>query len=191
MTIDIPARVQLLAQQPLFDLREEWRRLHRSPPPMRLSRDLLIRGIAYKMQERAIGGPSKALLRKLGASNADGDDESDRVALAARAPPPRSLKQGARLVREWRGVTYSVLVVAGGFEWRGKVYPSLSLLAREITGAHWSGPRFFGLKERPSTKNDRAESGVSAASGLRHARSARVKIPATPAPATEPGDDAP
>jgi hypothetical protein len=55
------------------------------------------------------------------------------------------LKAGTRLVREWHGVTHSVLVQAQGFEWNGQRYPSLTIIAHKITGAHWSGPRFFGL----------------------------------------------
>ena len=66
----------------------------------------------------------------------------------ARKPaPPISLKPGTRLVREWRGATHTVLVHADGFEWHGKRYRSLTIVAREITGAHWSGPRFFGLRK--------------------------------------------
>ena len=63
------------------------------------------------------------------------------------ATPPISLKPGTRLVREWRGVTHTVLVHADGVEWNGRRYRSLTVIAREITGAHWSGPRFFGLKK--------------------------------------------
>ncbi len=58
------------------------------------------------------------------------------------------MKVGTRLVREWNGQTHTVLVHADGVEWRGKRYRSLSVVAREITGAHWSGPRFFGLERR-------------------------------------------
>jgi hypothetical protein len=63
--------------------------------------------------------------------------------------PPISLRPGTRLVREWRGVTHTVLIHADGIEWRGQRYRSLSLVARKITGARWSGPRFFGLRQRP------------------------------------------
>ncbi len=55
-------------------------------------------------------------------------------------------KPGTRLIREWRGVTHAVLVHADGYEWQGQKHRSLSLIARAITGAHWSGPRFFGLR---------------------------------------------
>jgi hypothetical protein len=65
-----------------------------------------------------------------------------------------SLKPGARLVREWRGRTHTVTVTEDGFEYAGENYPSLTKIAKKITGAHWSGPRFFGLlaagAERPS-----------------------------------------
>ena len=67
---------------------------------------------------------------------------------AVKPAPPISLKLGTRLVREWRGVTHTVLIHADGIEWRGQRYRSLSVVAREITGARWSGPRFFGLRRR-------------------------------------------
>src|ERR1700736_733944 len=62
--------------------------------------------------------------------------------------PPISLKPGTRLVREWRGVTHTALIHADGIEWRGQRYRSLSVVARTITGARWSGPRFFGLRRQ-------------------------------------------
>ena len=61
--------------------------------------------------------------------------------------PPIALRAGTRLVREWRGVTHTVLVQAQGFEWNGRCYRSLTIIAQKITGAHWSGPRFFGLRK--------------------------------------------
>lgn len=141
--VDVAAEIARLGVLTLFELRAEWRRLHRMQPPMRLSRDLLIRGITYKLQERALGGLSKSLMRKLelrGVTSQDGR--------ARKLRPPIALKPGTRLVREWHGVTYTVLVHADGVEWKGRRYKSLSLVAREITGAHWSGPRFFGLRSR-------------------------------------------
>ncbi|MCC7252096.1 DUF2924 domain-containing protein [Hyphomicrobium sp.] len=141
--IDVAAEIERLSALTLFELRMEWRRLHRMQPPMRLSRDLLIRGIIYKFQERALGGLSKSLMRKLeprGAAPQDGH--------ARKPAPPITLKPGTRLVREWHGVTHTVLVYADGVEWKGRRYQSLSVVAREITGAHWSGPRFFGLRSR-------------------------------------------
>ncbi|MDQ2954455.1 MAG: DUF2924 domain-containing protein, partial [Pseudomonadota bacterium] len=76
----------------------------------------------------------------------------------ARKPaPPISLKAGTRLVREWRGVTHTVLVHTDGVEWNGRRYRSLTIVAREITGTHWSGPRFFGLRTRAGRSVESAE----------------------------------
>ena len=133
------ARLDCLAS---LGLRQEWRRLHQTPPPKRLSRDILLRGLAYKIQERALGGLSKSTMRKLQASNLDGP-----VTSKSRSRQRTSYKPGTRLVRDWHGVTHTVVILAEGVEWRGQRYRSLSVVAREITGARWSGPRFFGLKE--------------------------------------------
>ncbi len=141
-TIDIAGELATLSALTIFELRGEWRRLYRTQPPMRLSRDLLTRGITYKLQERSLGGLSDAVMRKLERLN-DGSPIAD----TPKSAPPITLKSGTRLVREWRGVTHAVLVHADGFEWNGKRYRSLTIIAREITGAHWSGPRFFGLRK--------------------------------------------
>lgn len=138
--LDIVAEIIRLESLGLDRLREEWRRLNQAPPPKRLSRDILLRGVTYKMQENAFGGLSKAVLRKLQRS-----EHSELSSVATRRPRP-SFKPGTRLVREWHGVTHTVVILADGVEWRGQRYRSLSVVAREITGAHWSGPRFFGLK---------------------------------------------
>jgi hypothetical protein len=141
-TIDFAGELARLSALTIFELRGEWRRFYRAPPPMRLSRDLLMRGITYKLQERSLGGLSNSIickLRRLNTGSLYGD--------ARKSAPPISLKAGTRLVREWRGVTHSVLVHADGFEWNGKRHRSLTIIAREITGAHWSGPRFFGLRK--------------------------------------------
>jgi hypothetical protein len=90
-----------------FELRGEWRRLHRTPPPMRLSRDLLTQGIIYQLQERAYGGLSTATARKLERASAGPLSHG-----AAKPTQPISLKPGTRLVREWRGVTHMVLIHA-------------------------------------------------------------------------------
>ncbi len=141
--INIAAELTRLGDLTIFELRREWRHLHRMPPPMRLSRELLIRAIAYKLQERVLGGVSKSIVRKLESLNVN-----PRAGDARKPPPPISLKPGTRLVREWRGVTHTVLVHADGVEWNGRRYRSLTIIAREITGARWSGPRFFGLRKR-------------------------------------------
>jgi DUF2924 family protein len=126
-------------------LREEWRRLCRSEPP-RTSRNLLLRAIAYRLQEVEFGGlPRWARQSLSGSSSVTGPSVSGE--LAPKPAGPR-LKPGARLVREWHGRTHSVLVRDNGFEFEGRRYRSLTQIAREITGAHWSGPRFFGFGKR-------------------------------------------
>ena len=119
---------------------------------MRLSHDLLIRGITYKLQERAYGGLSMATARKLEQAGAD---SLSRGSLTP--APPISLRPGTRLVREWHGVTHTALIHADGIEWHGQRYRSLSVVARKITSARWSGPRFFGLKRQQpdTTSSDR------------------------------------
>src|SRR5580693_9644318 len=141
--IDIAGALARLSALTIFELRGEWRRLHRMPPPMRLSRDLLIRGIIYQLQERAYGGLSTATARKLEQAGADSLSRG-----SVTPAPPISLRPGTRLVREWRGVTHMVLIHADGIEWRGQRYRSLTIVARKITGARWSGPRFFGLRRQ-------------------------------------------
>ncbi|MCC3246889.1 DUF2924 domain-containing protein [Methylocystis sp. WRRC1] len=153
-SIDVAAELARLSALTIFELRGEWRRLHRASPPMRLSRDLLMRGITYKFQERPLGGLSRSNIRQLQRLNI-----GDSLAEARKAAPPISLKPGTRLVREWRGVTHSVLIHADGVEWNGKRYSSLTIVAREITGAHWSGPRFFGLRKSAARSVERTEDG--------------------------------
>ena len=152
--VDVAKALVRLSEVTIFELRGEWRRLHRMPPPMRLSRDLLTRGISYKLQERAYGGLAMATARKLEQAAAGPPSCG-----AAKPTPPISLRPGTRLVREWRGVTHMVLIHADGVEWRGQRYRSLSLVARKITGARWSGPRFFGLRRRPLNSTSSARAG--------------------------------
>jgi hypothetical protein len=139
-----PAQLPALDGASLDELRREWRRLYRSEPP-RISRDLLIRGIGYRLQEIEHGGLGKSTRRKLKTLG-----KMFRTTGRVGADPGLSLKPGARLVREWHGRTHTVTVTEDGFEYAGMSYPSLTKVARKITGAHWSGPRFFGLKSAAS-----------------------------------------
>jgi hypothetical protein len=157
---DLGSQLAALEQQQDSEvLRAEWARLYRAAVPERLSRDLLIRGIAYRLQESALGGLRPATKRKLaGLIAAAGEGSS-----AQPTPSPATrLKPGAVLVRTWHGTTHTVLVVDDGFEYHGQRYASLSQIAERITGAHWSGPRFFGLKQR--TKADAGEGAHASAS---------------------------
>ena len=128
-----------LERATLEEMRREWRRLYRSEPP-RISRDLLIRGVGYRLQEIQHGGLGKSTRRKL-KTLAKMLRTDGRVA----PDPGLSLKPGARLVREWHGRTHTVTVTEDGFEYAGTTYPSLTKIAKKVTGTHWSGPRFFGF----------------------------------------------
>ena len=143
---DLDRRLRTLATMEIATLRAEWRRLYRASPPLRLRRDLLTRGIADKWQEVALGGLLPAIRRRLLALVEGGQEEGAAVRVA---PAPR-LRPGTRLLRTWRGRTMSVTVLEDGFLFEDRRYTSLTEIAHAITGAHWSGPRFFGLaKARP------------------------------------------
>ena len=126
-----------------------WRRLFGSPPPKQLGRGLLELGVAWKLQERALGGLSASAKRQL---TELGRTMGERTEL----PPTRkvSLKPGVRLIREWDGKTHEVTVLETGFGWAGTAWTSLSAIARAMTGTRWSGPRFFGLARPTRSKGD-------------------------------------
>jgi len=124
------------------ELRRAWLTLYHAGPPLGLSRDLMIRGLADKLQQRARGGPRRALQGRLRVLA----KEFEKGALSF--DPGRVLKAGATLVRQWRGRAHTVLVCEDGFEYEGRRYRSLTVIAERITGAHWSGPRFFGVNKR-------------------------------------------
>jgi hypothetical protein len=136
------------------DLRVAWRRLHRDKPPSCLNRDLMIRAIAYRMQERAHGGLAPATRRRLG--SLVGEIETKGTSAF---DPGIALKPGARLVREWGGRMHTVVALENGFDYDGERYPSLTKIATLITGAHWSGPRFFGIRKAASRSALPAEAG--------------------------------
>lgn len=125
-------------------LRAEWRRVWKEAPPP-LAHDLLRRGIAWRLQERLHGGLSrstqKELVRLAKQIDRGGDLGFERTA-----------KPGTRLVRQWHGRTYHVLVLEDGYIYQDQRYASLTQIAAEITGTHWSGPRFFGLTKRSDTR---------------------------------------
>jgi len=138
----VAEKLEGLQKLSLKELQTEWRRHYRLEPPRRISRGLLIRAVAFKIQEQIHGGLKGPVKRKLKAMMASIDTGSD-----AKTPTATHLKPGIRLIREWQGKRYDVLVLENGFEFHGQTYRSLTAIAREITGAHWSGPRFFGLNK--------------------------------------------
>ncbi len=112
-----------------------WSEIFGTPVPKRLSSPFLRRFLAFEIQARQLGGAPKGFVEKLArASNEKTDTKSP------------ALKPGGRLIREWNGATHVVDVVDGGFVWNGQRFASLSPIASAITGARWSGPRFFRLK---------------------------------------------
>jgi hypothetical protein len=129
-----------LVDQPTQDLRLAWRQLHRTGPPPGLSRDLMIRALAHQLQ----GGASRALRRRLQGLAQEFEKGG------ASFDPGIVPKSGTMLVRQWHGYAHAVLVCEDGFEYEGQHHRSLTVIAERITGAHWSGPRFFGLTKRAS-----------------------------------------
>jgi hypothetical protein len=129
-------------------------------PPSRLSQPFLRRVLAWEIQAKALGGLSPAVKAKL-----------EALAAGKHKVPTPKVKTGGRFLREWGGITHVVDVVEGGFLWKGERHRSLSAIARAITGAHWSGPRFFGLRE----------SGAAPAGAEKKAAGTRgTKVGATP-----------
>lgn len=119
------------------ELLAKWQELFQSPAPPSLSTSLLRRGAIYQVQVLAYGDLLPSHKRKLQE--------------AARSDPAKIIprfRPGARLVREWNGIAHTVDVVDGGFRYQDRVYVSLTAIAEEITGVHWSGPRFFGMRGR-------------------------------------------
>ena len=114
-------------------LQNRWRELFKIAPPAAFTPDLLARGIAHRLQEKALGGLSAAIARQL---------QSGGEGRAAARP---TLRPGNRLVRRWRGKTYVVEVTEAGLVYNGVIVASLSEIATIITGTRWSGPRFFGI----------------------------------------------
>ncbi|WP_415643040.1 DUF2924 domain-containing protein [Sphingomonas antarctica] len=145
-SLGVVARESLagLAMMSPPQLRAEWRRLHRGRLlPDGLSADLVCRAVAWRMQERCHGGLPPARVREL-ARLAKQICDGGAIELEREW----TVKPGTRLVRQWRGRTYRVLALDHGFQFEDRNYSSLTPIAREITGAAWSGPRFFGLKRR-------------------------------------------
>lgn len=127
-----------LAELSADELRTEWARRYGAPAPS-LSPDLLRLGIGYRLQEQRLGGmsrPTRSVLRQVARRAAEGD---------SKAPLPRKLTPGSRLVRDWHGNGHTVVVLDNGFEYDGRHWRSLTAIAKAITGTHWNGYRFFGL----------------------------------------------
>jgi hypothetical protein len=170
---DVGAGVAALHELSREDLVERWRKIYGVMPPKGVRRELMIRAAAWHLQAKRLGGPSAETRRLLRSAISRVESEllaRDKTMKPATAPdfngaiddpttmdgegtpiitsPQRTrrrLTPGARLMREWGGRTHVVDVIEGGYVFEAKVYASLTAIAGQITGVHWSGPRFFGL----------------------------------------------
>lgn len=133
----LEAEIEQIRSLPIDDVRALWRQTFKSSPPPAFAKDMLGRMLCYHMQEKALGGLSRASRRLL-----DHMGEGKAAIETAR----RRLKPGTVLVREYQGERHSVVVASDGFVWRDETYASLSIIARLITGTNWNGPKFFGLR---------------------------------------------
>ena len=121
-------------------LKQRWRVLYRTEAPAHIGQSLLLQAVAYRLQERVLGGLKSSTRRLL--------ERAAEDSLHGRTPTeaPARVTPGSVLIREWHGVSHRVTVLADGVLLRGARYRSLSEVARKITGTRWSGPRFFGLR---------------------------------------------
>jgi hypothetical protein len=134
----IAAEIARIRSLPSEALRRRWQAVFGRKSPAALSKDLLGRMIAHHLQEHTFGGLDRDSLTFLDSLARQG------------GPPRRQLKPGTVLVREYQGQRHTVTVAREGFDWQGATYPSLSAIARVITGTAWSGPRFFALHHHAS-----------------------------------------
>lgn len=172
MVTKLDRELEQLGSMSRNELVERWQAAYGCPPPAGARRELLMYAAGWHIQYKRLAGFSSEVRRMLRreverigrecrtVQLQSSDDEHDDVypsivpsngeasGPSARAEPSaerRKLAAGARLLRDWNGRTHVVDVVESGYLYEGKTYRSLSAIARRITGAHWSGPRFFGL----------------------------------------------
>ena len=143
MKPDLEAQLNRLPSLQTGELRKLWQELFQNPPHQKLRRELLIPILAYRLQEKALGGLKPSTVRRLRAI-------ADELASGKRNPRSSQLapRPGTRMVRQWQGKLHEVVTLESGFSYDGQKYASLSEIARAITGTRWSGPAFFGLKKR-------------------------------------------
>jgi hypothetical protein len=141
---DLAKKLASLAGMTRPDLVVAWTELTGTPPAFRVRRDFLALCVAYHLQVQAYGGLSLTARQRL--KTLSEDLKAGRLLQGIGAS---STRPGTRLIRFWRGETHEVIVLDNGFGYRGRTYRSLSEIARLVTGTHWSGPTFFGLRGRP------------------------------------------
>ena len=131
-------RIDALLRMGSAEKKAAWREAYKTPAPPACGSGLLGRAIAHRWQEKAKGGLTREELRQLARlAVIDGKTRDGKVA--------PTIKAGTWLSRTWHGEKHEVVVLDTGYEYRGERFASLTAIARRITGAGWSGPRFFGL----------------------------------------------
>lgn len=147
----VDAELNRLASMPIVQLRLRYRELFRGDPPKAFGPDLLRRSIAHRIQEKAYGGLSRSTQRLLEQMmKAYVAQPSGKIVL------PRRIKPGSVMVRQWKGKSHRVMVLANGFAYDGKAFGNLSEIAVLITGTRWNGPRFFGLRSKAAESGELA-----------------------------------
>jgi hypothetical protein len=130
----------------LDGLRRQWRAHLGGEPPAHLSRWLLMKVLAHRLQSDAFGDLDKSIGRIL----RSGKEGGVGAPFDRRVPQTREglgLKVGALLMREWNGRLERVMILDEGFAWNGQTFGSLSQIAKAMTGTNWNGHRFFGLRQ--------------------------------------------
>jgi len=153
MSSTVLKQIAALEKLSYGELQERWRMLMGNEPP-RYRREFLVKRLAHRLQELAYGGLSQDTREQMDRLLKEaGCDELGGLRAGARRRARRDLPLvGTRLIREWDGQRHEVTVVHGGFEYRGRRFRSLSAIAKLITGTHWNGPRFFGLRDRKEAR---------------------------------------
>ena len=144
-----------LSDLPLGDLRARWRTVFRRAPPPTLSRNLLFRTLAYRLQADRFGDLDAETRRILDSVKLDGPGDTLKGVMAGFRRPDWRLQPGTVLSRQWKGQMHRVTIIADGYGWEGRTYKNLSQIACAITGTRWSGPRFFGFRNKSDREAER------------------------------------
>lgn len=144
----LSVEIARLSDLPIGDLRARWRTVFRKVPPPTLSRNLLFRTLAYRLQADRFGDLDAESRRILDSVKLDGRGDTLKGVMAGFRRPDWKLQPGTVLSREWKGKMHRVTITADGFSWESKTYKSLTQIAFAITDTRWNGPRFFGFRNR-------------------------------------------
>lgn len=128
------------------ELRHRWQRAYGGAPPPRLGRDMMLLALGWSAQAKTHGGFNRETREYLARFVAN--LKAGRNITSGASEVHSSLSPGMSLVREWHGTLHQVLVLDKGYVWNDRVWNSLSAIARQITGARWNGPAFFGLRSK-------------------------------------------